>query len=92
MPGWPPGKVENSLCSGILPLAHTKKHDDASYPMSRIVHNPRSRSLWVPLSRWYSFPAGYSWIMPRRRPIETACVRSLAPSFSLMCLIMNLPR
>jgi hypothetical protein len=25
MPGWPPGKVENSLCSGILPLAHTKK-------------------------------------------------------------------
>ena len=24
MPGWPPGKVENSLCSGILPLAHTK--------------------------------------------------------------------
>lgn len=87
MPGWPPGKVENSLCSGILPVAHTKKRDDANYLMRCIVHNPRSRSLWVPLSRYYSVLTVHSWITPRRRPIATACVRSLAPNFSIMCLI-----
>ena len=29
----------------------------------------------------------HSWMIPRRTAIATACVRSLAPSFSMMCLM-----
>jgi hypothetical protein len=30
--------------------------------------------------------ADYNWMMPRRTAMATACVRSLAPNFSMMCL------
>jgi hypothetical protein len=30
--------------------------------------------------------SGYRWMMPRRIAIVTACVRSVAPSFNMMCL------
>ena len=44
---------------------------------------PRGWNGRLPLS-------GYSWMMPRRTAIATAAVRSLAPSFSMMCLTWTL--
>jgi len=45
MPGLPLGKVENSLCSGILPLAHTTDARQSNLTTGRSTDNPQCRDL-----------------------------------------------
>jgi hypothetical protein len=88
IPGRPLGKVENSLCSETLPLAHSTTarhcglslaHGYAQPSMAGVLTNP-----FGVLSRTKH---SQSWMIPRRRPMATAWVRSFAPSFSIMCLM-----
>ena len=52
---------------------------------SRAFRLTRSEASHVPRS-WYSEKWSQSSMMPRRTAIAIACVRSLAPSLSMMCL------
>jgi hypothetical protein len=86
IPGGPPGNAENNLCRVHLPS--NDKYFTATINGEISRRFPTFRYLTVTLSRYGTESNGivYRWIMPRRMAIATACVRSLAPSFSMMCL------
>jgi hypothetical protein len=74
------GRVPAIAISGELLLASVR------YLLDSFIRRPVDRtiiSLLPPRQRrWYQ-----SWIIPRRTAIAIACVRSFAPSLSIMCLM-----
>jgi hypothetical protein len=56
-PGLPLGKVENSLCSGALPLAHATKNARQFETIRLLcdIHNPQRREFELPLLRYWDW-------------------------------------
>lgn len=86
IPGGPPGNAENSLCRVHLPTdakilyRHSRRLNLLAIPDIPVSY--RNAFEVSPGLGW----AYFRWIIPRRIAIATACVRSLAANFSMMCL------
>jgi len=86
-PGQLPGNVEKSLCKCAHPEC------DANSQTTKGTHRVFSAKSDIAVSSHSTIglrvpgEGYYSWMIPRRMPMATAWVRSLAPSFSMMCLM-----